>query len=82
MNRRSNCFFIRVPGAAATCGQSGSEHVPAALSKQATFNQKPLCPGLEVCRVLAPGSFFIDAHAPPLLARKPMGAPVVLALSQ
>lgn len=30
VNRRSNCFFIRVPGAAATCGQSGCEHVPAA----------------------------------------------------
>lgn len=31
VNRRSSCFFIRVPGAAATCGQSGCEHVPAAF---------------------------------------------------
>lgn len=31
VNRRRSCFFIRVPGAAATCGQSGCEHVPAAF---------------------------------------------------
>lgn len=82
MNRRSNCFFIRVPGAAATCGQSGCEHVPPALIRSATLLRLPLPPRLQLCRLPGPPSLFIDEGAPPLPARKPMGTPVPPALSQ
>lgn len=49
VNRRSSCFFIRVPGAAATCGQSGCEHVPAALDRQTTFPRIRRRLELQVC---------------------------------
>lgn len=69
MNRRSSCFFIRVPGAAATCGQSGCEHVPAALGVQAAL---PLLLSLLPRRRSDPdwaagrsAALFIDARAPP-----------------
>lgn len=49
VNRRSSCFFIRVPGAAATCGQSGCEHVPAAFSRQTTHPPTSATAGTQLC---------------------------------
>lgn len=64
MNRRSSCFFIRVPGAAATCGQSGCEHVPAAFGCWRFGFATAVSPARRV-QSASPGRLFKDALAPP-----------------
>lgn len=80
VNRRSSCFFIRVPGAAATCGQSGCEHVPATFGCWWS-RFLPLLPRLGECKVY-PRPPHLKTSSPRLPHHQPIEAPAVLALSQ